>query len=422
MSYYVKVGTENSETLKGTDYADWINGHGGNDTLIGYDGDDILDGDNGADTVYGSGGNDRIYAERDFADDYLDGESGTDTIDYSFVNDGYGVVISLDKGYAHGYGIHDTLNSFENAVGTQGNDIIHGTESGFLGFGGNDGLYGEGGNDSIWGHSGDDWLRGGDGLDDLHGGDGNDTLHGDNDKDFLYGDAGDDWLYGDDGDDKLVGGDGDDHFDGGEGYDTVSYEFAPATTFRGDVVGVDMDHIWAWAGWDTEGFDTFSSVENVTGSPFGDTLDATLLGANVGHTIDGGAGNDVLYGANANDILIGGSGNDKLQGDLGVDFLTGGSGVDGFIFERLDSGVGSGSRDIITDFEKGSDYFQFYAPGDPLNFIGQNTFTTADQVRFTYDGSNTVVQVNFDTDATPEMEVLLLGQVSLTPSDFYFFS
>jgi hypothetical protein len=32
------------------------------------------------------------------------------------------------------------------------------------------------------------------------------------------------------------------------------------------------------------------------------------------------------------------------------------------------------------------------------------------------------VQVNFDTDANPEMEILLGGQVFLQASDFEFFS
>src|ERR1700726_3633177 len=53
-----------------------------------------------------------------------------------------------------------------------------------------------------------------------------------------------------------------------------------------------------------------------------------------------------------------------------------------------------------------------------LSFIGQSAFTTADQVRFAYEGSNTAVQVNLDSDANPEMEVLLLGHVTLTASDF----
>jgi hypothetical protein len=41
-------------------------------------------------------------------------------------------------------------------------------------------------------------------------------------------------------------------------------------------------------------------------------------------------------------------------------------------------------------------------------------------VRFTYNGGNTIVQVNLDSDAIPEMEIELSGIVPLTARDFFF--
>jgi Ca2+-binding RTX toxin-like protein len=430
----VKFGTDGSDYLDGTDSTDWLYGQDGNDYLEGYGGNDFLKGGAGADTVYGDGGDDVLYEVADGADDYLDGGSGTDIVDYSAVNNGIGIVINLATGSARSSAIgHDTLVSIENAVGSEAGDIIHGTDAGFLGIGGwgENNLSGGGGNDSIWGHSGNDTLWGGNGLDDLHGGDDEDTLHGGYDPDWLYGDAGDDKLFGDAGDDFLFGGPGNDHFDGGDGFDTVSYRYAAdgvAITWDGqneyllaDAVGSSL----------TEGVDSFANVEKVIGSPFGDFIQGDGLGA-ADNVIDGGDGDDDLYGDHprndisgfygGNDILNGGNGHDWLSGDMGVDILTGGAGNDIFYFEKVDSGVGAGNRDIITDFQHGTDNLQIFIPNEDLSFIGQGTFTAADQVRFGYDGSDTIVQVNLDQDSLPEMEIQLTGYVTLTASDFYLLS
>ena len=77
-----------------------------------------------------------------------------------------------------------------------------------------------------------------------------------------------------------------------------------------------------------------------------------------------GSGNDSLFGNAAanrlvsgagNDRIDGGAGNDTLVGGLGTDTLTGGAGADLFQFvSNGDSPVGLG-RDVITDFQQGSD-------------------------------------------------------------------
>jgi serralysin len=247
------------------------------------------------------------------------------------------------------------------------------------------------------------------------------VLHGDNDADHLYGEAGDDWLYGDAGNDTLYGGPGDDHFDGGGGFDTVDY--SSATT------GIDTDSAWAIYLGSSEGGDTFVNVEKVVGSQFGDYLYAWNLGDNLGHTLAGGDGYDEVYGWVGNDILDGGNGNDILVGEGGRDFLTGGAGADRFDFRftptTQDSLVGAGNRDIVTDFEHGVDKLSIaihdnatLADANSLSFVGQSAFTFSNQIRFDYEGSNTVVQVNLDSSATPEMEIELVGHIALTAGDF----
>jgi Ca2+-binding RTX toxin-like protein len=64
--------------------------------------------------------------------------------------------------------------------------------------------------------------------------------------------------------------------------------------------------------------DTLTSIENVTGSNFGDKL-------------VGDDGNNVLTGLDGNDTLVGNGGNDTLDGGNGTDTMIGGTGDDTYI-------------------------------------------------------------------------------------------
>ncbi|MEM9138909.1 MAG: hypothetical protein AAGB15_03690, partial [Pseudomonadota bacterium] len=57
------------------------------------------------------------------------------------------------------------------------------------------------------------------------------------------------------------------------------------------------------------------------------------------------------------DRLFGGDGADRLEGGLGKDTLTGDSGADTFVF------AASSGRDVITDFEDGTDAISFMIQG-----------------------------------------------------------
>ena len=89
----------------------------GNDTLFGGAGDDIIIGNGGDDLFYSDEGNDRLY-----------GGAGVDTI--SFLNESAGITADLNKeDVIDGTGGRDTVNDFENVIGTNFDDIIVGTIS-----------------------------------------------------------------------------------------------------------------------------------------------------------------------------------------------------------------------------------------------------------------------------------------------------
>jgi Ca2+-binding RTX toxin-like protein len=163
------------------------------------------------------------------------------------------------------------------------------------------------------------------------------TLSGLGGNDTLYGFAGSDTLNGGTGHDTLIGGANGDKLIGGTGSDTASY----ATALQGVVANLTST---AKNTGDAKG-DTYSSIENLTGSSKADVLIGNLV---------------------ANKIL-GGSGDDKINGGLGKDFLVGGDGKDTFVF---DTKLGPGNVDVLNDFSVKSDTI----------FLDDDIFKTAGKV------------------------------------------
>ncbi len=246
-------------------------------------------------------------------------------------------------------------------------------------------------------------------------------------------------------------------FSGQGGSDTVSYDTANAAVTanlaspnknKGDASG-----------------DTYSSIENLRGSNFGDNLtgdnnDNVLEGGSGADQLNGGKGvntasyehagtgvtanlskaanntgealgdkftsiqnlqgsafDDKLTGDGGANALIGGSGADTLTGAGGKDMLTGGLGNDTFVFTTLqDSSVAA--PDLITDFEVG-DMLDFSAidantgPGAGGNqafHIGGGGGHAGD-VLATYDSATDITTVNLyvNNDATVDGTLLLTG-------------
>jgi len=353
-------GGGGDDLLQGDAGNDDLYGGLGNDDIRGGEGQDELYGGSGADRLAGGLGNDELYGGAD--DDSLEGGEGADELYGGSGNDDIAGEAGDDRLYGDG-GNDDLTGGDGNdlLVGGAGADTLAGDDGVDELFGGadDDTLDGGFGDDQLYGGMGDDWLHGGAGADTLVGGDGtdmadyggtangltaslatpaantgdasgdtyqsieglagsthDDQLSGNDEDNTLIGRAGDDILDGGLGDDLLIGGAGADTLDGGIGSDTASYLNAESD------VSVDLG-----AGIGTEGEalgDTLTSIENLVGSQFFDTL----RGDDADNRIEGFGGDDRLYGGAGNDYLDGGSYADRLYGGAGDDELHGGSGQD----------------------------------------------------------------------------------------------
>lgn len=243
----------------------------------------------------------------------------------------------------------------------------------------------------------------------LNGGEGRDTLSG--------GGGGGDRLNGGGGDDLLIGDEGADIFDGGTGFDTVSYA-ASEDRVRADLQGIV-------SGKGEAAGDIFEAIEVLIGSDHRDDLRGDL-GEN---TVFGGAAADRLYGRAGADVIEGGDGDDSIYGNAGQDLMVGGQGADTFIYFRLtDSRIGFARRDLITDFESGTDKidlsridsdteeegrqgFEFIGLAQFSNTAGEVRYFRADQSRFV------ILQIDGDGDGVQDFQVEMSGQFDLDAGD-----
>ena len=162
----------------------------------------------------------------------------------------------------------------------------------------------------------------------LTGNGGNDTILGDLGNDKLDGGTGNDVLQGDEGDDGLIGD---------IGIDTASYAHSDnAVSVNLNVQGIAQDT-------GGEGFDTLSSIENLTGSAENDVL----LGDGFANKIDGGGGDDTVEGGGGIDVMIGGA--NGVGGDTLVYTNAAGVTVNLALITQQDT-KGAG-RDTISQFE-----------------------------------------------------------------------
>ncbi len=187
-----------------------------------------------------------------------------------------------------------------------------------------DNLMGTNQSDFILGLAWDDTIRAGRGADLINAGSGND---------LLFGEAGGDVLNGESGNDELEGGSGQDDINGGSGVDTATFRTAGSGVVANLTSGIGTQG--------NANGDTYTSIENLVGSDFGDTL-------------TGSSGNNLILGGRGNDNLRGSAGNDRLEGGIGRDDVNGGSGTDSAAFATAGAGVtlnltaGTGTRGNAT--------------------------------------------------------------------------
>src|SRR5262245_40314192 len=243
------------KVLYGTNNAETIYGWNQfSELIVAYGGDD---------TVYGQGGDDVL--EGGAGADYLDGGAGVDMASYLYAPGA--VIVSLATGQGFGSDAEDdTLVNIEDLEGSYHADV----------------LVGDNGSNLLRGYWGDDLLKGG---------------------------GGNDSLLGEVGSDILQGGGGADVLNGGPGADTAAYNESNTSVFVSLRSNIG-------SGGTAQG-DTFSSIENLTGSNY----------------------DDALWGDDGVNAIMGGSGNDSLKGFAGADTLNGGAGSDTATYDGSNEGV-----------------------------------------------------------------------------------
>ena len=338
------VATDGDDTLTGTAGDDTISGLSGDDIIDGFAGNDTLSGNAGNDTLRGGDGDDILVGGG--GTDIIEGGAGVDTNSFEGIGSGVTASVAADGTGTADYGnISESFTGIENLTGTDNDDVLTATGAAA---------------NTIFGGAGDDIIAGGGGTDILDGGEGNDTnsfvgigadvtaslvdgtasygmvnetfvnfenltgsvgddnltgdananvLDGAEGDDTLIGGGGADTLIGGEGDDVLVGGGGTDIIDGGAGIDTNSFEG----------IGLGVTATVAADGTGTADYgmvnETFTGIENLTGSDNDDVLIATGAAAN---TLLGGDGDDFISGGGGSDITDGGAGIDTVSfADIG---------------------------------------------------------------------------------------------------------
>lgn len=359
-SSFTGIGNSLNNEITGGDGNDRLEGGGGNDKLLGGAGndyldgganDDKLDGADGDDNLYGGAGNDRLDGGLSGIDRMAGGQNDDtyvvwrldQTISEAF-NEGTDKAQVVAFGYTLAANVENmdvvSYGGSQLAYGNELNNIIT-TQTAFLGSVpyGQFTLFGAAGNDTI---TGGDFATVGDALD---------------------GGAGNDKLYGKAGDDTLRGGIGNDLLDGGAGNDTADYSLASS--------GVTANLTTPRLNTGEAAGDTYTSIENLSGSGFSDTL----TGNGSANVLRGLDGHDALYGLGGADTLDGGAGNDRLEGGVGADKFHGGAGDDIIFADNQDTVFdgGSGWDMVFADATTAAAGFKFNLAGTDVEYVSGNT-------------------------------------------------
>ena len=305
------------------------------ENIIGTTGSDVIYGD-GADNTFVSNGVAHVGNAAPIAVDYFNGGAGSDTIDLSSLNysgalwvdltyAGYQVWLAQGQSAAYGYNANTpiaTLVSVENIVGTSGSDQ-------FLGDASNNTYFYNG--------------------------------HGAGSTDYFDGRGGNNTFDGSRSDTSLWVGLGYSAMEVWSVGSTANSTSANANTMVANLV----------------------SVENVTGSQYGDTL-------------------------------VGDGANNRIEGGKGDDVLAGGGGADTFVFKF----------DAINQQGSGHDQINDFAPGAGANHgvleidgYGTSLASFAQLLTLSID---TATGVHIQLTANDSIDLLGLIKAQLTTDDFIF--
>ncbi|MES2677735.1 MAG: calcium-binding protein [Pseudomonadota bacterium] len=384
--YNAQSSHDIQNTITGTNSKDTLTGTNLNDQISGGANADILYGGLGNDTLLGGSSDDILIGGE--GSDILDGGTAIDTASYNDSN--AAVIVNLTT----------NINQENTAQGgtAQGDTFIN--------------------------------------IENLIGSNFNDNLTGNNLNNVIDGGSGNDIINGGAGNDKIIGGAGADIIDGGDGIDTIHY------TSSNSAVNINLSTNVNQGG--TAQGDTFTNIENITGSDFSDNLTGdnnnnliyggagndNIFGQDGNDTLYGGAHNDIINGNNGNDKLIGDTGNDILIGGAGADNLTGGAGRDSFVFNFFSESSATidtnniTNIDTITDFKSGEDKIDLHN----LNLLNHNISfdnnpnddQTPEGLSYHFDNDNNTVIEHHDGNQDHDFAIKIVGKVDLGGGDFGF--
>jgi Ca2+-binding RTX toxin-like protein len=296
-------GGTDDDQITGDDEGDFLEGRGGDDTITALGNVDFIDGGNGVDTI-GAGEGDDVINNGTAADgaDTVAGGAGSDLSSYQNRANALNVNLNdvADDGET-GEG-DDVRTTVEKVTGGNGPDVLNGSAE-------------------------DNTLSGGGGGDTIAAGAGEDTVNGN---------AGVDALFGGDDNDDIAGGPDADSMAGGPGIDKADYSTA------GTGINVTIDDV-ANDGIPAEGDNVMTTIENVLGGRFNDSIDGDsdpngLVGGLAADLLRGFGGADLITGGNGGDDLRGGPGPDELHAvDATQDSLLCGTEVDDYAADGIDT-------------------------------------------------------------------------------------
>ena len=275
-------GTPDGDLLTGGAGNDGLMGLSGQDTLQGGAGDDILDGGAGQDLLDGGAGNDAMaggpgddtYIVTEPGDLTLEAaDGGTDTVWLALSNWTLPADVEVVRLYGQAFFFWGSGTLIANQL--RGSDLV-----------------GQAGDDTLWGSIYADTLSGGAGRD---------TFHGQGGFDMLNGGAGDD-----------------------------TYLLTATGATITEYINEGVDTAWASANGITmsEGVKWGRLCGAATRLDGGRGFDNLVANSELGSTLNGNEGNDILWGSRFADTLNGGAQSDTLRGQGGADLLVGGTGND----------------------------------------------------------------------------------------------
>ena len=420
----------------------WFSEHGDHVTATQQPGVQFIHGQGGDDQLIGSGSAVELFGGD--GDDTLAAGAGGDNLDGGEGNDVFVIGMTGVRVLERNQDGEDTVRSSINyELGTNLERLVLvGKAREGLGNLSDNVITGNGFANTLFGGSGDDTLAGGVGGDEMAGNRGSDVFvvdstgdkvieqadqgfdtvrssvthtlranvealqltggeaidgSGNGEANVVSGNAAANRLEGRGGADTLTGRDGDDRLDGGIGADQMSGGLGD------DIYIVDKSSDQVLEARD-HGVDTVESSV------------AFVLGANVENLVLTGINGVSATGNGQDNTIHGNDGANRIGGGLGGDQLFGGAGGDTFTYEVVRDSDAL-RTDFLADFaaEDRLDLSAVDANARSeandafVRLAGDGAFTAAGQFRLTFDGIETLLELNVDKDAEAEMVIRLAG-------------